>query len=260
MYASPGDLPPLDCHAHIAPDVTPAQLRTLNGAYIFAMTRTLAESSAAIRRADPTLSWGVGAHPGRADALAQWDPREFHRQLERTFLVGEVGLDRQGSRESQRKVFQALLELTAQAGALLSIHSTGRHLEVLDLLRQIPQKGAILHWFTAETPQVEQACDLGCYFSVNAAMTDEQLMRIPPNRLLPETDFPSSRRRTRASKPGDIAYLEQRLSHLHSRPAGMIRASWYRNLGDLADQAKTTGRLSPALRAAIEVGRQYGAQ
>jgi TatD DNase family protein len=247
----------LDCHAHIAPDVTPAQIRSLDGAHIFAMTRTLAESSAAIRRTDPTLSWGIGAHPGRTDALAQWNPGECQRQLEQTFLVGEVGLDRQGPGEPQRNVFRALLELTAGARVILSIHSTGRHRDVLDLLRQIPQSGAILHWFTAETAIVEQARDLGCFFSVNAAMTDEQLMHIPPDRLLPETDFPSARPRTRATKPGDILHLEQRLSGLHDKPAQAIRASWYRNLGGLADQAKTTGRLPPRLRAAIDIGRRY---
>jgi TatD DNase family protein len=203
------------------------------------------------------LSWGIGVHPGRADALAQWDLDEFQRQLEHTFLVGEVGLDRQGSKDAQRTVFRAVLKATGEAGVLLSIHSTGRHGDVLDLLRQFPQSGAILHWFTAEAPLVERARDLHCFFSVNAAMTDEQLLRIPPDRMLPETDFPSSRRRTQATKPGDVTHLEQRLSGLLTKPADQIRASWYRNLGNLAEQAGANGKLPTQLSAAIDIARGH---
>jgi TatD DNase family protein len=257
LYASPGDLPPLDCHAHIAPDVTAAQIRTLDGAFVFAMTRTLAESKASIRRSDKTLVWGIGAHPGRVDALSQWNPRECRRQLEQTVLVGEVGLDRSGHGESQLAVLRGILEITADAPALLSIHSTGRHREALDLLSEFPQRGAILHWFTAESPLVHRALDLGCYFSVNGAMTDEQLMRIPSDRLLPETDFPSARGRTRAAKPGDIHHLEQRLSVLWARSVEAVRATWYRNLGALADQAETISRIPAGLREAIDAGRRY---
>src|SRR5690349_879515 len=67
---SPSDLPPLDCHAHIAPDVTRSQIRALNGAIIFAMTRSPAEAGAAARRSDATILWGYGAHPGVPAAVA----------------------------------------------------------------------------------------------------------------------------------------------------------------------------------------------
>ncbi|NEC91795.1 hypothetical protein [Streptomyces sp. SID12501] len=39
MSPFPDELPPLDCHAHIAPDVTPAQIDALHGAVVFAVTR-----------------------------------------------------------------------------------------------------------------------------------------------------------------------------------------------------------------------------
>jgi len=38
------ELPPLDCHAHIAPDVTASQLDGLGSALIFAVTRSLDEA------------------------------------------------------------------------------------------------------------------------------------------------------------------------------------------------------------------------
>jgi TatD DNase family protein len=50
-------------------------------------------------------------------------------------------------------------------------------------------------------------------------MTDDQLALIPRERILTETDFPSSTRRTGASKPGDVAQVESRLDALQSRSA-----------------------------------------
>src|SRR5438105_11838523 len=67
---SPSDLPPLDCHAHIAPDVTKSQIGALKGAIIFAMTRSPAEAGAAARRSDATILWAFGAHPGVPAAVA----------------------------------------------------------------------------------------------------------------------------------------------------------------------------------------------
>ncbi|MDB4872608.1 MAG: hypothetical protein JWL97_3612, partial [Gemmatimonadales bacterium] len=71
-------LPQLDCHAHIAPDVTRAQITALDGAFIFAMTRSPAEARAAARRRDDTIIWGYGAHPGLkapVDAVTAEDVR-----------------------------------------------------------------------------------------------------------------------------------------------------------------------------------------
>jgi len=258
LFGSPADLPHLDCHAHIAPDVTPAQVRSLNGAHIFAMTRTLEESRAAQSRRDSTLHWGVGVHPGRRDALSGWDPDEFDRQVAKAFVIGEVGLDRAGPADEQERVLRAILERTREAPVLISLHSTGRQEQLLALLAGLPQRGAILHWFTGTAQAVVRAVELDCYFSVNAAMTDEQLLRIPPARMLPETDFPSSKRRTGASKPGGLTSLEQRISRLCGMDIALVRAAWYSNLGALTRQAAVADALPSGLREAIAFGAAWG--
>lgn len=256
MSAYLDDLPALDCHAHVNPTVTAPQIATLGGAHIFAMTRTLAESRVALRRSDSTISWGIGAHPGRADALADWNPADFERQLQDGYLVGEVGLDRRGPAELQTRVFRAVLERTSQSAALVSVHSVGRHREVLDLLDEIRQKGVILHWFTGSPALARRAVQLGCFFSINAAMTDEQIRAIPTDRILPETDFPSSKARTGATKPGDVARLEQRIGAICRVGNDRVRAAWYRNLGNLAEQAMVVDRLPTRVREAISAGRE----
>lgn len=257
MSDSPNELPPLDCHAHINPTVTAPQIATLGGANVFAVTRSLAESEAASRRQDPTLTWGIGVHPGRADALAGWDHTAFERLVDHGMVfVGEIGLDRGGDSQRQAEVLHQILRITAQAPALLSLHSVARQREVLAMLAEQPQRGAILHWYTGDAHTIRQGVDLGCYFSANAAMSDAQLSAIPLSRMLPETDFPSSKTRTRARRPGDIDALETKMASLHRLRLSEVRQLWYRNLGSLTDQAGVSERITPRLRQAIAVARR----
>jgi len=167
-------------------------------------------------------------------------------------LIGEVGLDRATALEPQQAAFDAVLDACTDQPVLLSIHSTGRTREVLAALTRRPHAGAILHWFNGTTDEVRHAVDLGCYFSVNAAMTDERISRIPHDRLLPETDFPSSRRSTRASRPGDIDHLEQRLAALTGQSSHDIRSLWYHNLSDLVHSANVEDRLPSRIRQLID--------
>src|SRR5699024_12477646 len=84
-------LPALDAHAHIAPDVTPAQIAALGQSVVFAMTRSLDEARQVRNRRDPALVWGVGVHPGVAAERAAWDSKEFTDLLGSFALVGEIG-------------------------------------------------------------------------------------------------------------------------------------------------------------------------
>ncbi len=106
---------------------------------------------------------------------------------------------------------------------LLSLHSTGRTGQLLDILRENPHPGAVLHWFNGTPNEISEAIALGCYFSVNNAMSDDRLTQIPTDKMLPETDFPASRKITLASKPGDTRALEQRLAHRDGIPETVVR-------------------------------------
>lgn len=249
---SPSDLPPLDCHAHIAPDVTDPQIRALNGAIIFAMTRSPAEAGAAARRNDATILWGYGVHPGVPSAVAAVTENNVRRAVAQHVVIGEIGLDRKTALAPQLAALDLILDICAEQPLLLSLHSTGRTTELLDALTRRPHPGAILHWFNGTRDDIERATTLGCYFSVNAAMTDERLTCIPHDRLLPETDFPSSRRTILARTPGDITYLEQRMSTLLNQPAATIRELWYRNLAELTNHTDVTKRLPPGLRELLK--------
>jgi TatD DNase family protein len=244
-------LPRLDCHAHIAPDVTRAQIAALDGAFIFAMTRSPAEARAAARRNDATVIWGYGAHPGLKTSVDAVTAEDVRVATQHHVLIGEVGLDRSTALAPQQTALANILEGCHQQPVLISLHSTGRTAELVGALERQPHPGAILHWFNGTASEIKRATDVGCYFSVNAAMTDERLTLIPPGRILPETDFPSSRRSTKAKLPGDTAFLESRLATLHNASPAEIRQAWYRNLAALAQRSGTHPRLPLRLQQVL---------
>jgi TatD DNase family protein len=126
---------------------------------------------------------------------------------------------------------------------------------VLDCVDSSQAKGVILHWFMGDGAAVDRAVELGCFFSVNAAMSDEALRRLPFDRVLPETDFPSSRARTGASAPGDIGRLEMRTSQLTKKPLPAIRLHWYQVLGRAIDEGGAWSRTPRLLRGLVESAR-----
>lgn len=209
------DLPRIDAHAHIAPDVTGPQVRDLGNALVFAMTRSLDEARQVVRRADTNLVWAVGTHPAVAEARDAYRPEAFRKALDFFAVVGEVGLDRRGPRDEQRVILNSILDECHGAPVLISLHSTGRVPDLLTALERRPHPGAILHWFTGGPDDLRRALDLGCYFSVNGAMPAETVSAIPTDRLLTETDFPSSRCKTGARLPGDTTRAEELIKRSH---------------------------------------------
>jgi len=237
--------------------VTIPQVAALNGAIIFAMTRSPGEAAAGARRHDETILWGYGAHPGLRTATAKVTEDRIRRAIVDHLLIGEIGLDRGSALHPQQEAFDTILKTCAGHPVLLSIHSAGRTREALTALARHPHPGVILHWFNGTQQEIHQAAGLGCYFSVNGAMSDERIGWIPRERLLPETDFPSSRRSTRAQLPADIDHLEERMVNLTEQTPEQIRHMWYRNLGQLTRAARVESRLpdtvNKILRAAESV-------
>lgn len=226
--------PPLDCHAHISPDVTPRQLALLGPAVVFAVTRSPKEAKAAYSRSDQRMIWGYGAHPAFVSKGGDIDLPLLRRLLPRFALLGEIGLDRRsGHVDRQTQLLAQLLETVTNEPVLLSLHSNGCVDELLGALEAHPHPGCILHWFTGDEGQLERAVRLGCYFSVNAAMHSAALRRVPLDRMLPETDYPVSRA-SKGGMPGETQRLESAVALLHGLESPAVRAQWYRNLRTLS--------------------------
>ncbi len=238
--------PALDCHAHIAPDVTGPQIEGLDGAHVFAVSRSLSEADAASRRVpDPTITWGLGIHPGLARARAAFDATAFAQALPRFGLVGEVGLDRKaGDLPGQMTILSDVLRHCQDQPVLISLHSNGATAEIGELLARHPHPGAILHWYLGTAQEARFAAELGAYFSVNAAMSDDILAALPADRVLPETDF--ARPGRRGKKPGDTGAVELRLAGIWDAPIADVRHRCWANLRRLAVAAGALDRLAEA--------------
>lgn len=241
--------PALDCHAHLAPDVSAEDVEHLGGALIFAVCRSLAESAWALQRpSDATLMWGLGVHPASRRAITDFSPEIFSRLLPHFVLVGEIGLDRRAGRIAvQQSVLAEILDRVGSAPVICSLHSSGCAREVVAMLRERRVAAPVLHWFTGSRETIAEAVDLGCWFSINAAMSDEQLERIPISRALPETDFPAGPARF----PGDVAPLEERLRSIWGFGVHEVRNLFADNLGRLALAGSVVGRLPLGFREAV---------
>jgi TatD DNase family protein len=241
----PEGLPRLDCHAHIAPDVTDRQVQALGDAFIFAVTRSLAEAAHVHNGRHPQVIWGCGVHPRLTQAISDYDERRFRALVERFAFVGEIGLDAAcADLQQQLKVLGSILEVISAMPVMCSLHSAGAADEVVDLLAEYRPRGPILHWFTGNQGLISKAAALGCAFSVNAAMTDQQLLVLPRDRVLPETDFPGTRG---VKRPGDITALEERLGRLWGESPAKTRLQFFQNLRDLALRSGTLERLPEGL-------------
>lgn len=240
------NLPALDCHAHLAPDVTAPQLRQLGDTHVFAVTRSLAEAQVTTsRRPDHSLTWGLGVHPGSAQARRQFNEADFARLLPDFALVGEVGIDgTAGDLPSQISLLQTVLNMCVDQPVLISVHSTKATEQLVDIVADQPHPGLILHWFLGTREHQHAAAQAGAYFSVNNAMPDAILATLPQDRVLPETDFVRPGRRGR--QPGDTALVLGRLGQLWGISAAAAHQQCWANLRRIATSSGAIDRLPEA--------------
>jgi TatD DNase family protein len=250
MTASHG-LVDFHCHLDLYPDHEAAvRDAESSGIFTLAVTTTprawsrnheLAQSTRYVRAA-------LGLHPqlvsDHASELGLW---ESH--LAETRYVGEVGIDA-GPRffkslDLQKQVFERVLRSCARAGnKIITVHSIRAAKIVLDHIEtHLPasQGKVVLHWFTGTKSEAKRAIDMGCYFSINAAMLENErhiamASTIPLNRVLTETDGPFTKTAGRHSKPSDVVLVVEALGRLHGIPATAVGEAIRANLRHLLER------------------------
>jgi TatD DNase family protein len=115
--------------------------------------------------------------------------------------IGECGLDynrNYSPHPDQEKWFVAQLELAAELGKPLFLHSRDAHPRCAEILRNLRVGKAVAHCFTGEADELRAYLDLGLHIGITGWICDErrgahllQLVKeIPRDRLLLETDSP----------------------------------------------------------------------
>ena len=156
---------------------------------------------------------GLGAHPwyisdGR---VTEKDIELLLELMEQAPYIGEIGLDfssRYCIDELQDLQIRTFTQICARAAELsrnskprvLSMHTVRSVNTVLDILEQTGAAHTcipIIHWFSGSSEELQRAIKIGCWFSVGEMSLKTKRGReyakvYPKDRLLTETDFPSS--------------------------------------------------------------------
>ncbi len=181
----------------------------------------------------PDVVVALGMHPLRLAGASVAEVARFRRLLPQATWVGEVGLDfsRAGAatRNQQLRTFDALLAEMRAGSWPVSVHSRRAEREAVDRLIDARVR-AVLHWYTGPLAVAEDALAGGLWFSINPAMaastrSSALLVRLPPDRVLLETDGPFARHGGRAARPADLVPLVRRLADLWTVSVEEARAT-----------------------------------
>lgn len=146
----------------------------------------------------------LGLHP-QLVGTGYDDLELFESLVQRCHYIGEIGLDFTkeyiANKDRQIDIFKRVLLCCERCGnKAVSIHSLKSVATVLKILSQLRignKNTYILHWFTGSIAQMQDAVDMGCFFSINPKMLKTKsginlIQKIPPNKILLETDAPFS--------------------------------------------------------------------
>ena len=197
-----------------------------------------AAAALALAADDPRLSATAGVHPHVASrwdaAAAAWlagalaDPR--------VVAAGEMGLDYHydySPRDRQRIAFEAQLGLAAAAGKPAVIHAREADDDVAAVLRIHPGTLAVLHSFSSGPAVLEAGLELGHYVSFSGMITfknwrqDDAIRRVPPDRLLVESDAPYLApvpHRGQRNEPAFVVHVAARLGAVLGMTADEVAA------------------------------------
>ena len=145
----------------------------------------------------------AGVHPHNAKDCGAGTIAEL-RELARdpnVLAIGECGLDynrNYSPHPDQEKWFVAQIELAAELGKPLFLHSRDAHPRFAEILRNLKVGKAVAHCFTGGAEELRAYLDLGLHIGITGWICDERRGRhlvelakeIPADRLLLETDAP----------------------------------------------------------------------
>jgi TatD DNase family protein len=141
-------------------------------------------------------------------------------------------------------VLRAVLRIAVETGLIVSVHSTGRSGRVLDIIEETGAAMVLLHWWSGTLVETSRAISLGCHFSVNVAMRADLLAALPHDRVLTETDYPSTTGRDPSvARPGAVGSIEHLLADAWGIDTTALRKLEWATVRRL-DQA--AGRLAAA--------------
>jgi len=165
----------------------------------------------------------------------------------RVVAIGECGLDfnrNYSPHPSQEKWFVAQLELAAELGKPLFLHSRDAHPRFAEILRNLRVGKAVAHCFTGAAAELRAYLDLGLYIGITGCICDERRGRhlvelakeIPQDRLLLETDSPyltprdlHPQPKARRNEPAHLPHILRAVARARGESPEALAAATTRN-------------------------------
>ena len=161
--------------------------------------------------------------------------------------LGECGLDfnrNYSPHPDQEKWFVAQLELAAELGKPLFLHSRDAHPRFAEILRHHRVGKAVAHCFTGEAAELRAYLELGLYIGITGWICDERrgkhlvelVKAIPADRLLLETDSPyltprdlHPQPRARRNEPALLPHIARAVARARGEAVEALAAATTRN-------------------------------
>jgi TatD DNase family protein len=148
---------------------------------------------------------------------------KFLTLVDQVTCIGEIGLDFSASGKPtstlQRQTLRAILQRVGPRPRFLSLHSRGAESAILDLLQEFQVSPVVFHWYSGPFDSLDRIARDGHYFSVNTAMVQSKnalrrIERMPPDRVLTETDGPYVKINGEPARPVHVRQVVRGLGRL----------------------------------------------
>ena len=146
----------------------------------------------------------LGIHPSDANDFnsnVKSEIIEYIKSNEKILAIGEIGLDyyweENPSKEVQKEVFRAQMNLAKELNLPVVIHDRDAHGDTLEIMKEYPEVKGIVHCFSGSVEFARECIKLGYYIGITGVVTFKNAKKIvdvvkdvPLEKLLVETDAP----------------------------------------------------------------------
>ena len=172
--------------------------------------------------------FAAGFHPENLEDFSVEDLEKLEPFFadEKCVAVGEIGLDyhwMNSTKEKQRELFVAQIELAKAKGLPVIVHDREAHGDTLDILKATKPSG-VLHCFSGSVEMAREVIKLGMFLGFNGVATfknarkiPEIIKEIPLERIVLETDCPYLAPEPHRGKRNDssfIPFIAQRIGEI----------------------------------------------
>jgi TatD DNase family protein len=191
----------------------------------------------------------IGLHPGSVDENFENELIKIHQWLEKGGFVaiGEVGIDlywEKKFKKQQLEAFEIQLDWAKSRNLPVVIHSRDSFQEIFNVMdrKMDDNLRGVFHSFTGSNSEIDKIMEYGFYFGINGIVTFKNsdlpgvVSRIPPDRLLLETDSPYLApvpKRGKRNESSFIPYIAGKIAEIYNKSVVEIAEITTRNAKEL---------------------------